>query len=93
VSVVRFRAWPPFSPQVVEGEPPPLGGSVQRFLQELLDEGDRHAAFANGRSDALDGAKPDITAGEDAGNAGLQEQGSRSCDQRPALTTSSPVST
>jgi hypothetical protein len=71
VSAVRFCPWPPFSPQVVEGEPPPLGSSVQSFLQELQDEGDRHTAFANGGSDALDGAKPDITAGEDAGNAGL----------------------
>ena len=46
---------------------------MRRFLQELVDQGDRHAALANGGSDALDGAQANVTAGEDAGNTGLQE--------------------
>jgi hypothetical protein len=35
-----------------------------------MDEGDGHAALADGRRDALDWAESYIAAGEDAGNTG-----------------------
>jgi hypothetical protein len=39
----------------------------------LVHEGDRHAALADCRGDALDGAESDVAAGEDARDAGLEE--------------------
>ena len=40
-----------------------------------MNEGDGHAALADGSGYALDGAEPNVTAREDAGNARLQEVG------------------
>src|SRR5689334_16495730 len=44
-------------------------------LQELMHEGDGHAALADGGGDAFDGARAHVAAGEDAGDAGLEEVG------------------
>ena len=38
-----------------------------------MHEGDGHAALADRCRDALDGAEPDVAAGEDAGDARLEE--------------------
>ena len=38
-----------------------------------MHEGDRHAALADGGGDALHGAEPDVAAGEDARDAGLEQ--------------------
>ena len=38
-----------------------------------MDEGDRHAALADGGRDALHRAVPDVAAGEDAGDARLEQ--------------------
>src|SRR5437762_3377882 len=43
------------------------------LLEVLVDEGDGHAAFADGRSDAFYGRGADVAAREDAGNARLEE--------------------
>src|SRR5262249_36320222 len=39
----------------------------------LVHEGDRHAALADRRGNALHRAEPDVAAGEDAGDARLEE--------------------
>jgi hypothetical protein len=49
--------------------------------------------FAHRRRDALDRPEADVAAGEDARHARLEQERVAWCDQRPALTTSSPVST
>ena len=43
-----------------------------RFAQVLVDEGDRHPAFADARRHALDRAGAHIAAGEDPGGGGLE---------------------
>lgn len=60
--------------------------------QVLVHEGDGHAAFAHRRRHALDRAQPHVATGGDARQAGLEQEGSRVCDQRPDSSTSSPVS-
>ena len=47
-----------------------------------MDEGNRHAALADGRGDAFDRAQSHITAGEDARRAGFKEIGIAA--ERPA---------
>ena len=54
-----------------------------RDLQELVDEGDGHAALADRGGDALDRAEADVAAREDARNARLQQI--RVAIERPAL--------
>ena len=51
------------------------GRSASRSMEEMVDEGDRHAAFADGRGHALDRAEPHVAAGEYARHAGLQQEG------------------
>src|SRR5262249_54133206 len=46
-----------------------------RVSQILVDERDRHAALAHGCRNAFDGPRADVTAGEDSGNARLEEVG------------------
>src|SRR5512134_1116463 len=43
------------------------------LLQELVDEGDGHAALADRGGHPLHRAAADVAAGEDAGDAGLEE--------------------
>ena len=51
----------------------------------MVDEGDRHAAFADGRGHALDRAEAHVSAGEYALRAGLQQEGiaARATTARP----------
>jgi hypothetical protein len=56
--------------------------------QVFVDEGDRHAAFANAAGNALDGTVTNVARAEDAGDAGFKANGSRSSDQ---LVMSRPV--
>ena len=44
-------------------------------LEVLVNEGDGHAALAHGRGDAFDRTEPDVAAGENARDAGLEEVG------------------
>ena len=46
-----------------------------RLAEELVHEGDRHAALAHGRGHALDRPGADVAAGEDAGDARLEQVG------------------
>src|SRR6185437_3566464 len=48
-------------------------GPLLRLAQVLVHEGDRHAALADGRRHALDGPEADVAAGEDAGDARLEQ--------------------
>src|SRR5690348_16384144 len=52
-----------------------LSGQEFGVPQELVDEGDRHAAFADSGRDPLDGPRTDVAAREDARNARLEEIG------------------
>src|SRR5205823_3260572 len=45
------------------------------LAQVLVDEGDRHAALADGRCDALHRPEAHVAAGEDAGDARLEQVG------------------
>ena len=49
--------------------------SSRSVPQELVHEGDGHAALPDRRRHALHGAQPHVAAGEDAGDAGLQQVG------------------
>ena len=53
--------------------------------QVLVHEGDRHAALADRRGDALDRAEAHVAAGEDAGHARLQQVGIAVVRPAPAL--------
>jgi hypothetical protein len=53
------------------------------FSKVFVDELDGGGAFADGRGDAFDRAVADVAGGEDAGQAGLQQQ--RWSVQGPAL--------
>src|SRR5262249_18275064 len=44
------------------------------LLEVLVHELDRHGAFADRRRDALDRARPDVSRGEHARAAGLEEE-------------------
>jgi hypothetical protein len=57
-------------------------GRIALRRQVLVDEGNRHAALADGRGDAFDRAQADIAAGEDARRAGFKEIGIAA--ERPA---------
>ena len=57
-------------------------GLLDELAQVLVDEGDRHAALADGGGDALDRAEADVAAGEDAGHARLEQV--RVAVERPA---------
>ena len=55
---------------------PPYRSATNRMvLQILVDEGDRHAAFADGGRDPLDRAEAHVAAGKYAGHTGLDEVG------------------
>ena len=69
----------------------PSGSSV--LPEVLVHEGDRHAALADCRRDALHGAESDVAAGEDARDARLEEVRVPVELPRPASPTSGPVST
>ena len=58
-----------------------------------MHEGDRHAALADRRRDALDGAGADVAAREDARDARLEEVGVAVEIPASAAVTSEPVST
>ena len=77
--------------------PAPASAELRALLlllaQVLVDEGDRHAALADRRGDALDRAEADVAAREDAGDARLEQVGVALELQRPAARTSVPVST
>src|ERR1019366_6483062 len=50
------------------------GWTSSHVLEALMDELNRHGAFADGRGDALHGAGPHIAGREDAWPAGLQQK-------------------
>src|SRR5262249_23956524 len=54
---------------------PPSPSSSGGLSEELVHEGDCHAAFADCCCDALHGAESDVAAGEDARDACLKEVG------------------
>ena len=54
--------------------PQTSGRSASRSVQKMVDEGDRHAAFADRRGDALDGTEAHVAAGEHARHAGFQQE-------------------
>src|SRR5690348_1472635 len=53
------------------------------LLQISVHERNRHAAFADGRRDALDGAQANVAAGEYARHAGFEQI--RIAGERPAI--------
>ena len=62
------------------------------MLQILVHQRDRHTASRR-RRHAFDRAQPHIPTRENTRDARFEDAGSRLCDQCPAFTTSSPVST
>src|SRR3954452_14332027 len=48
-------------------------GGCSSVAEVLMHEGDRHAPFADRRGDTFHGAEANVAAGEDPGDAGLQQ--------------------
>src|SRR6266516_1385327 len=73
---LRRRRQTPFAPVTNGSATSAVPLAIQSRLsvfQVLVDEGNGHAALADGRGDALDRAESYVAAGEDAGDTRLQE--------------------